>query len=121
MSALVLLALLGAPLFAIIGAIAMMSFHAGGIDTSAVIVELYRIGSNPTLVAIPLFTFAGYMLAESNAPIRLVNFARALFGWIPGGLAVVALMTCAMFTAFTGASGVTIVALGGLALSHADQ
>jgi C4-dicarboxylate transporter DctM subunit len=113
-AALVLIALLGAPLFAIIGAVAMMSFTAGGIDSSAVIVELYRIGSNPTLVAIPLFTFAGYMLAESQAPTRLVNLARALFGWIPGGLALVALVTCAMFTAFTGASGVTIVALGGL-------
>ena len=112
--ALTLLALLGAPLFAIIGAIAMMSFTAAGIDSSAVIVELYRIGSNPTLVAIPLFTFAGYMLAESKAPTRIVNFARALFGWMPGGLAVVSLMTCALFTAFTGASGVTIVALGGL-------
>ena len=54
------------------------------------------------------------MLAESNAPTRLVNLARALFGWIPGGLGVVALVTCAVFTAFTGASGVTIVALGGL-------
>lgn len=113
-AALVLLALFGAPLFTIIGAIAMMSFTAEGIDSSAVIVELYRIGSNPTLVAIPLFTFAGYILAESNAPTRLVNLARALFGWIPGGLGVVALLTCAMFTAFTGASGVTIVALGGL-------
>ncbi len=113
-AAFVLLALLGAPLFAVIGAVAMMSFTAEGIDSSAVIVELYRIGSNPTLVAIPLFTFAGYILAESKAPTRLVNLARALFGWIPGGLAVVALITCALFTAFTGASGVTIVALGGL-------
>jgi tripartite ATP-independent transporter DctM subunit len=65
-------------------------------------------------VAIPLFTFAGYVLAESKAPTRLVNLARAFFGWIPGGLAVVSLLTCAMFTSFTGASGVTIVALGGL-------
>jgi tripartite ATP-independent transporter DctM subunit len=112
--ALVVLAVLGAPLFAIIGAIAMMSFNGAGIDTSAVIVELYRICSNPTMVAIPLFTFAGYVLAESKAPIRLVNLSRALFGWLPGGLAIVALVTCAMFTAFTGASGVTIVALGGL-------
>jgi C4-dicarboxylate transporter DctM subunit len=111
---LVILALLGAPLFTIIGAVAMMSFKGAGVDTSAVIVELYRIGSNPTLVAIPLFTFAGYMLAESKAPTRLVNLSRALFGWIPGGLGVVALVTCAVFTAFTGASGVTIVALGGL-------
>lgn len=112
--ALVALALLGAPLFAIIGTIAMLSFHADGIDTSVIIVELYRIGSNPSLVAIPLFTFAGYVLAESNAPTRLVNLARAFFGSLSGGLAVVALVTCALFTAFTGASGVTIVALGGL-------
>ncbi len=112
--ALVVVALLGAPLFAIIGAIAMMSFAGEGIDTSAVIVELYRISSNPTLVAIPLFTFAGYMLAESNAPTRIVNLARAFFGWIPGGMGIVVLLTCALFTAFTGASGVTIVALGGL-------
>jgi tripartite ATP-independent transporter DctM subunit len=109
-----LLALLGAPLFTIIGAIAMLAFAGEGISPSAVIVELYRIGSNPTLVAIPLFTFAGYTLAQSGAPTRLVNLARAVFGTIPGGLAVVSLVTCALFTAFTGASGVTIVALGGL-------
>ena len=111
---LALLALLGAPLFTVIGAAAMLSFAREGISPSAVIVELYRIGSNPTLVAIPLFTFAGYLLAESKAPTRLVNLARALFGIIPGGLAVVTLLTCSLFTAFTGASGVTIVALGGL-------
>lgn len=111
---LALLALLGAPLFTVIGAASMLAFAREGISPSAVIVELYRIGSNPTLVAIPLFTFAGYLLAESKAPTRLVNLARALFGVIPGGLAVVTLLTCALFTAFTGASGVTIVALGGL-------
>ena len=111
---LVLLALFGAPLFSIIGAIALLSFHAVDIDSSAVIVELYRIAVNPTLVAIPLFTFAGYALAESKSPVRLVNLARAFFGAMPGGLAVVTLLTCALFTAFTGASGVTIVALGGL-------
>ncbi len=111
---LVFLALSGAPLFAIFGAVAMLAFASEGIDSSAVIVELYRIASNPTLVAIPLFTLAGYILAESKTPLRLVNLARAFFGFIPGGLAVVALVTCAMFTAFTGASGVTIVALGGL-------
>lgn len=111
---LVIVALFGAPLFAIIGAVAMMAFTAQGIDPSVMMVDLNRIATNPTLVAIPLFTFAGYVLAESKAPTRLVNLARAFFGWIPGGLAVVALMTCALFTAFTGASGVTIVALGGL-------
>ncbi len=113
---LALLALLGAPLFTIIGAIAMLSFAAEGIDSSAVMVELYRICSSPTLVAIPLFTFAGYVLAESKTPVRLVNLARAFFGSFSGGLSMVALVTCAIFTAFTGASGVTIVALGGLLL-----
>ena len=111
---LLLLTLLGAPLYAIFGAIAMLSFAAEGIDPSVIMVDLNRIATNPTLVAIPLFTFAGYALAESKAPVRLVNVARALFGWIPGGLGVVTLVTCALFTAFTGASGVTIIALGGL-------
>ncbi|MEW6511356.1 MAG: TRAP transporter large permease subunit [Bacteroidota bacterium] len=111
---LVLLAFLGAPLFAVFGAVSMLAFAAEGIDPSVIMVDLTRIFTNPTLVAIPLFTFAGYMLAESKAPVRLVNLARAIFGMIPGGLAVVALVTSAMFTAFTGASGVTIIALGGL-------
>lgn len=111
---LILLALLGSPLFVIIGAIALLAFHSLGIDTSAVIVELYRIASAPTLLAIPLFTFAGYILADSKTPKRLVNLSRAAVGWLPGGQAIVALITCAFFTAFTGASGVTIVALGGL-------
>ncbi len=111
---LIALAFLGSPLFSIIGAIALLSFHAAGVDTSAIIVEMYRLTSAPTLVAIPLFTFAGYILAESKTPQRLVALSQALFGWISGGLAVVALISCAIFTAFTGASGVTIIALGGL-------
>ena len=115
-AALVLLALLGAPLFSIFGALGLIAFHAAGIDTSALIVELYRLTSAPSLMAIPLFTFAGYAMAESKTPQRLVALAQALFGWIPGGLAIVTLLTCAIFTAFTGASGVTIVALGGLLL-----
>lgn len=108
------LAILGAPLFTVIGAAALAAFWWVGIDTAAVIIELYRMASAPTLLAIPLFTFAGYLLAESGTPTRLVNLARACFGWLPGGLAVVALVTCAVFTAFTGASGITIIALGGL-------
>ncbi|MBI1805290.1 MAG: TRAP transporter large permease subunit [Ignavibacteriae bacterium] len=111
---LIALAFLGSPLFSIIGAVALLAFSAEGIDTSAIIVELYRLSSASTLIAIPLFTFAGYVLAESKTPQRLVALSQAFFGWIPGGLAVVALVSCAIFTAFTGASGVTIIALGGL-------
>ncbi len=112
--ALIALAFLGAPLFSIIGAIALLAFRAADIDTSAIIVEMYRLASAPTLIAIPLFTFAGYVLAESKTPKRLVALSQAFFGWMSGGLAIVALVSCAIFTAFTGASGVTIVALGGL-------
>lgn len=111
---LVLLAFFGSPLFAIIGAFALLAFYTLGIDSAAVIIEMYKISSMPTLIAIPLFTFAGYLLAESRSPKRLVNLAQSFFGWMPGGLAIVVLLTCAFFTAFTGASGVTIVALGGL-------
>ncbi|MFH0882307.1 MAG: TRAP transporter large permease [bacterium] len=109
-----LLAVAGAPLFAVLAAIAMTAFISAGIEPVAVIVELYRMASQPTLLAIPLFTLAGYLLAESGAPRRLVRVSHAFFGWMPGGLAIVALLVCSFFTAFTGASGVTIVALGGL-------
>ena len=104
----------GMPLFVVIAAGALLSFYLSGIDTSAVIIEMYRLASTPTLVAIPLFAFAGYILSESGAPKRLVRVSRAFFGWIPGGLAVVVLVACSLFTAFTGATGITIVALGGL-------
>ncbi len=110
------LAFFGTPLFIIIGVIALLSFHAQGIDSSAIIIETYRLANAPALLAIPLFTFGGYVLSESRAPKRLVNLSRAFFGWMPGGLAVVSLVSCAIFTAFTGASGVTIIALGGLLL-----
>lgn len=112
--ALILLAVLGAPLFAVIAAGALLGFARSGIDPMVVAMEIYRIAETPVLIAIPLFTFAGYLLGESEAPRRLVRVTNALFGWMPGGLAVVALAACALFTAFTGASGVTIVALGAL-------
>lgn len=111
-----LMALFGTPLFIIIGAIGLICFYSQDIDSSAMIIELYRLANAPALLAIPLFTFAGYLLSESNTPKRLVNVSKALFGWMPGGLAIVALLSCAFFTAFTGASGVTIIALGGLLL-----
>jgi C4-dicarboxylate transporter, DctM subunit len=113
---LILLALVGAPLFSLIGALALYLFTTSGGEAKFVIAELTRLADFPSLIAIPLFTFAGYILAESKAPQRLVNLSQALVGSIPGGLAVVSLVSCAIFTAFTGASGVTIVALGGLLL-----
>jgi tripartite ATP-independent transporter DctM subunit len=111
---LIVLALLGAPLFAIISASALIGFYNADIPLLAFANEFYRIADMSVLLAIPLFTFAGYVLSESDAPGRLVRLTRALFGWIPGGLAIVAITACAMFTAFTGASGVTIIALGAL-------
>ncbi len=111
---LLLAAVLGAPLFAVIAASALLGFHRSGVDPMVAVMEVYRIAETPVLLAIPLFTLAGYVLGESGAPRRLVRLTDALFGWLPGGLALVALVTCALFTAFTGASGVTIVAVGAL-------
>lgn len=119
---LVLLALLGMPLFAVIAAVAMLGLAAAEYDLTLVAAEFFRLTEMPVLVAIPLFTIAGYLLGESKAPQRLVRLSDALFGWMPGGLAIVALVICALFTAFTGATGVTIVALGAVlypALRHA--
>ncbi len=112
--ALILLAILGAPLFAIIAAGALIGFAGSDIDLMVVPMEIFRVSEIPVLIAIPLFTFAGYLLGESQAPRRLVRVTNVLLGWMPGGLAVVALFVCALFTAFTGASGVTIIAMGPL-------
>jgi tripartite ATP-independent transporter DctM subunit len=111
---LVLLAILRTPLFAIIAASAMLGFYSEEIHLSVISIEIYRLAEMPILLAIPLFTFAGYLLGESQASTRLVNLSNHLLGWLPGGLAIVAIFTCALFTAFTGASGVTIIALGAL-------
>ncbi|MCG2725520.1 MAG: TRAP transporter large permease subunit [Elusimicrobia bacterium] len=111
---LLIFALLGAPIFSLVGAGALYLFWQVDIDSSAVIIEMMRLTSLPALIAIPLFTFSGYVLAESKAPRRLLNVAQSLFGFLPGGIAIVSLMSAAIFTAFTGASGVTIIALGGL-------
>jgi tripartite ATP-independent transporter DctM subunit len=107
-------ALLGAPLFAVIAASALAGFASSGIDLAAVPIEFYRIADTPVLSALPLFTLAGYLLGETNAPQRLVRLSEAFLGWLPGGLAIVTVASCALFTAFTGASGITIVALGAL-------
>ena len=111
---LILLALLGAPLFAVIGASALLGFARSDIPLTAVPTEIFGIAETPILLAIPLFTFAGYLLSESRAAARLVRLSSALLGWLPGGLAMVAVATCSLFTAFTGGSGVTIIAIGAL-------
>ncbi|MCH8099079.1 MAG: TRAP transporter large permease subunit [Proteobacteria bacterium] len=111
---LVLLAVFGAPLFAVIAASAMLGFYGQESDLMIMAIEIQSIASMPFLAAIPLFTFAGYLLSESNAPKRLVRLTGAMLGWVPGGLALVCLAACAFFTAFTGASGVTIIALGAI-------
>ena len=114
---LALLALIGAPLFAIFGAASMLLFHAlpdTSITGAANDVFSEKFADSPLLVTIPLFTFAGYLLAESGTPQRLVKLSRAWLGWMPGGLAMVCLAASAFFTTFTGGSGITIVAIGGL-------
>ena len=111
---LALLAVLGAPLFAVIAASAMLGFNGQDSDLMIMAIEIQSIASMPFLAAIPLFTFAGYLLSESEAPKRLVRLTGAMLGWMPGGLAIVCLAACAFFTAFTGASGVTIIALGAI-------
>lgn len=113
--ALLVMALLGAPMFAVLAAFGMLGFYVSDIQIAALIVDIYsHFSNNPVLYTIPIFTFAGFILAESRASVRIVNFSQAVLGWLPGGLAIVALVACAFFTTFTGASGVTIIALGGL-------
>jgi len=111
---LLILALLRTPLFVVIAASAMFGFYSEEIDLSVISIEIYRLAEMSVLLAIPLFTFAGYLLGESKASTRLVNITNSLLGWMPGGLAIVAIFACALFTAFTGASGITIIALGAL-------
>ena len=109
-----LLAVLGVPLFAVISGGAMLGYLRADIPLASIAVEILGVATLPALVAIPLFCFAGYVLAESPAPRLLVRLSEALVGWMPGGLAVFALAVCALFTAFTGASGITIIAMGAL-------
>jgi tripartite ATP-independent transporter DctM subunit len=109
-----LLAFLGTPLYAIIGLAAYISFYNADIDSAAIFVELYRVASTPTLIAIPLFTLAGFILANGKTPERLTKLSQVFLGGIRGGVPLAVLVACAFFTSFTGASGVTIIALGGL-------
>ncbi|MBI5576848.1 MAG: TRAP transporter large permease subunit [Deltaproteobacteria bacterium] len=115
---LVLLAavILGAPLFAALGGLAVILFRHADVPLASISAEIYRLVTSPSLPTIPLFAFAGYLLTVGNVSRRLVRFFRALVGWMPGAIAVVTVLVCTFFTTFTGASGVTIVALGGILL-----
>jgi len=119
LAALALLAaatVLGAPIFVALGGLAVLFFRHAGVPVASIPAEMYRLVTSPTLPTLPLFTFAGYILTAGNASGRLVRLFRALVGWMPGAIAVVAVLVCAFFTTFTGASGVTIIALGGILL-----
>ena len=111
---LIILVILGLPLFAGILGAAMLGLYVSGVDLAAISIEIFRLATTPILLAIPLFTFAGYLISHGGTSIRLVRFSKSLLGWMPGGLGVVALVSCAFFTAITGATGITIIALGGL-------
>ncbi len=111
---LVLLAALGLPLFVVLGAGGLVASYLVDMDPAILIVELDRIASSPNLIAIPLFTLAGVVLAHGGSAQRLIRFFDTTMGWLPGGLCTVTLSVCAFFTAFSGASGVTILALGGM-------
>jgi len=110
----IVLIVLGLPLFAGIIAATMLGLYVSEVEFAAIPIEIFRLANAPVLLAIPLFTFAGYLLSQGGTSTRLVRFSRSLFGWVPGGLGVVALVSCAFFTAITGATGITIIALGGL-------
>ena len=106
--------LLGTPVFVVMAGLAMGLLFASDTPIASLPTETYRLVANPSLPAIPLLTIAGYVLASGNASHRLVRAYKSVFGWMPGGLAVMVVFVCALFTTFTGASGVTILALGGL-------
>ncbi len=105
---------LGAPIFVGLGGVAAVLLWNNFDPVAAIPVETYNLALKPILPTIPLFTLAGYILAEGGTPGRLVRLFRAFFGWMPGGVAIVAIVVCAFFTSFTGGSGVTILAMGGL-------
>jgi len=111
---LLLATVLGAPVFTTLGGAALILFWGEGVSIAAVPLTHYSLVTNPSLPTIPLFTLAGYFLAEGGASQRLVRVFNSLFGQIRGGPAIVTALVCAFFTSFTGGSGVTILALGGV-------
>ena len=116
LAVLLLATALGMPIFAALGGAAVLLLRINYGVSASVPAETYSLTVSQYLPAIPLFTLTGFLLAEGRASERLLGVFRALFGWFPGGTAVVAVAVCAFFTAFSGGSGVTILALGGLLL-----
>jgi tripartite ATP-independent transporter DctM subunit len=117
------LAVLGLPLFCVLAAVGLNGLHGLGTPLANAIDDVYQLAGakSEALATIPLFTFAGYLMARAKTAERLVRMSEAILGWIPGGLALMTVWTCAFFTVFTGASGVTIVALGGLLLPELER
>lgn len=111
---LIVIALLGAPLFSVLAAGALVASQALDLSPDLLFIEMNRLAASPNMIALPLFILAGVIMSAGGAAQRLVVFFRAALGWLPGGLAIVAIGACAFFTMFSGASGVTILALGGL-------
>ncbi|GHU82462.1 TRAP transporter subunit DctM [Spirochaetia bacterium] len=111
---LILAALAGTPLFVVIGGLALILIQGSWGEIDVVSNQVYTALTQNNMVAIPLFTLAGFILSESRAGERLVRTFQSLFGWLPGGLIIATVIICAFFTSFTGASGVTILALGGI-------
>src|SRR5436190_1341177 len=107
-------AILGSPVFTTLGGVALFLFWSDGLPIASIPLDHYRLVVNPSLPMIPLFTLAGYFLAEGGAPRRLIRVFDALFGGLRGGAATATVLACAFFTSFSGASGVTIIALGGM-------
>jgi C4-dicarboxylate transporter DctM subunit len=114
LGALTVASVLGIPAFATLGGAALILFWSTGQPIASIPIGHYSLVTNPTLPTLPLFTLAGFVIAEGNAPHRLIEVFRALFGRLIGGPVIVTVLVCAFFTSFTGASGVTILALGGL-------
>jgi C4-dicarboxylate transporter, DctM subunit len=123
LSTIIVLAIVGMPLFCVLGAIGLAGMHHSGTPLAGALADVYRLAGAEavSLSTIPLFTFAGYMMAKAKTAQRLVRLSELVLGWVPGGLALMTIWTCAFFTVFTGASGVTIVALGGLLLPELEK
>ena len=107
-------AFLGLPIFAVLGGIGFLLFAKAGQPLEIIPNQAYGVLTGNAIPAIPLFAAVGFFLSESKAGERLVRFFQSVLGWMPGGMAVMAVVICAFFTTFTGASGVTILVLGGL-------